>query len=293
VGLGFDALGDLDPAAWRPNAPVFVAASLAMVAGILFSGLLWGQVLRDLGGTSLSHAEAMRIFLIANLGRYIPGKVWQVAGLAVLARRRGVPGSLSGVSAVVAHGVSLTAAAVVGALVFAGAQPAHPGLRILVPAGTAALALLALFPPVFRLLVWALERVGLELDWTLLGPSVVFRWLVLFIVQWGVYGVSFLLLARSFGLPGDPLDVIAAYVAAYVVGYVAVFAPAGLGVREASLLALLAPSMGHAPAAGLAVIARIWSTVVEVIPAGVLWGLEVSRGAPEEVSPTGEEGEAQ
>ena len=29
----------------------------------------------------------VRVFMVANLGRYVPGKIWQIAGLAYLAKR--------------------------------------------------------------------------------------------------------------------------------------------------------------------------------------------------------------
>jgi hypothetical protein len=240
-----------------------------------------------MGGTSLSRGDAARIFLIANLGRYIPGKIWQVTGLAVLSRRRGVPASLSSFSAIVAHGVSLCAAALVGALFFATAETGHRWTGLVIPAAMVGLALVALLPPVFRHLLALLGRLGLNLDWQLLSPVVVTKWLGLFVVHWAIYGASFLVLARSFGLPGGWLHVMSAYVAAYVVGYLAIFAPAGLGVREASLIALLAPVMGEVPAAGLAMIARVWSTVVEVTPALALWGLEMVRGGGEGTDPAG------
>jgi hypothetical protein len=75
-----------------------------------------------------------------------------------------------------------------------------------------------------------------------------------------------------------------AFAAAYVAGYVAVFAPAGLGIREVSLVAFLAPVLAPEPAAALAVVARLWTTGVELLPAALLalWHLKRDpfTGAP-------------
>lgn len=282
LGLSLGEAARLDPARWRPRPWTLAASCALLLGGQVFSGLLWGRVVRDLGGTSLSFREAVRVFFVANLGRYVPGKVWQVTGLAVLARRRGVPATLSGIAAVVAHGTSLLAATLVGALIFGRAGPEGEGSLLWIPAALFALTCVALLPPVFRRLVGLASRLRLAVEWDAVRPRTVARWLGLFLIHWTIYGAAFVLLARSFGLPGGALEVASAFVAAYVIGYVAIFAPAGLGVREASLAALLAPMMGEGAATGLAVIARVWSTVVEIAPAAVLWlwELTVGRGDP-------------
>ena len=57
-----------------------------------------------------------------------------------------------------------------------------------------------------------------------------------------------------------------AFAGAYVLGYIAVLAPAGLGIREVSLAVLLSPIMSAEEALVLALLARAWTTFVEVIP---------------------------
>jgi len=77
-------------------------------------------------------------------------------------------------------------------------------------------------------------------------------------------GGAFLALAYGLGMRLSVLDGLPAYPAAYVLGYLAVFAPAGLGVREGVLIAFLDPILG-AGAAVLAVFARLWATAVELV----------------------------
>ena len=89
--------------------------------------------------------------------------------------------------------------------------------------------------------------------------------MVLYALNWIVYVTSFWMLALSFGLDGTFLQVGPSFAAAYVLGYLAFFAPAGMGVREVALGALLRPVMGEA-AWGLAIVARLWMTVGELIP---------------------------
>ncbi len=90
------------------------------------------------------------------------------------------------------------------------------------------------------------------------------------------------MLSVSLDLRGGVLPVASAFAAAYVLGYLMVFAPAGLGPREGFLVAFLTPHLGAAPSGVIAVVARLWTTAVEVVPAGIFWsGHLASTGAAE------------
>ena len=75
---------------------------------------------------------------------------------------------------------------------------------------------------------------------------------------------------------------VSAFGASYVLGYAMVFAPAGIGPREAFLVLFLAPHIGAPASAMLAVITRLWTTIVEVIPAGLFWFIYVSKASNSE-----------
>ena len=96
------------------------------------------------------------------------------------------------------------------------------------------------------------------------------RWLALYVLNWGIYATAFWLLYLSFGEWRTFLQVGPAFAAAYVAGYVAIFAPAGAGIREGVLVVSLQPVMAGEAAFVLAVIARLWTTAVELIPAALL-----------------------
>jgi uncharacterized membrane protein YbhN (UPF0104 family) len=68
------------------------------------------------------------------------------------------------------------------------------------------------------------------------------------------------------------------YVVASVAGFVVLAAPAGLGVREAVLLAGLTPSVGASGALGAALISRAASLVADIL----IWALvrALSRSEP-------------
>ena len=96
------------------------------------------------------------------------------------------------------------------------------------------------------------------------------RWLTSYVVIWGIYATAFWLLYLSFGESRTFLQVGPAFAAAYVAGYIAIFAPAGAGIREGVLVVLLQPIMAREAAVVLAVIARLWTIALELIPAALL-----------------------
>ncbi|HEY5231130.1 MAG TPA: hypothetical protein VIJ11_09610, partial [Galbitalea sp.] len=70
---------------------------------------------------------------------------------------------------------------------------------------------------------------------------------------------------------------IGAYALSYVVGVVIIFAPAGLGAREAAVTFLLAPAIGVPAAAALALVSRLPMVIADFSLALVFWSLR-NRG---------------
>ncbi|HIF07326.1 MAG TPA: hypothetical protein EYQ64_10355, partial [Gemmatimonadetes bacterium] len=90
VGLDLARLGELEGGTWRPRPVLFLSSCLVLMTGYVWSASVWGRLVRDMGGPPLTLWTSVRVFMVANLGRYVPGKVWQIAGLAYLAKREGV-----------------------------------------------------------------------------------------------------------------------------------------------------------------------------------------------------------
>lgn len=289
VGVTLDEALSLEPA--LPDVrPIQVTGSVLLLAACFaFTARLWGWMVRDLGGPDPGWVGSNRIVLTANLGRYLPGKIWQVAGLAALSRREGIGGTLGTCAGVLTQAFHLVGAAVLGGAVISGMDGGREGLRM---------ALVALVLFVVLASVPAVMRAGLGLAFRMAGlgaeqlprttPTFGIRWLCLHTLAWLGYGIAFALLVRGLGLQEAILPLAAAFSAAYLVGYLAIFAPAGLGVREGVLIALLRPSMGAA-AVGVAVLSRVWMTAVELVPAGgfALWSIfrRKEKSVPEPEGP--------
>ncbi|NCW45150.1 MAG: hypothetical protein EBV77_06665 [Gemmatimonadaceae bacterium] len=87
--------------------------------------------------------------------------------------------------------------------------------------------------------------------------------------SWVGYGLAFACFARGV-LPLVPNATlyIAIYAASYLVGFLALFAPGGIGFRELALSALLIAggAAGQGDAAILGATSRVWLTSLEVLP---------------------------
>src|SRR3954464_2554151 len=86
---------------------------------------------------------------------------------------------------------------------------------------------------------------------------------------WAAYGLALVLLSKGL-LPDLHLSLpraIGVFTCSYLVGFIAVFAPGGLGPRESVFLLLLAGDIGLKPAAALALASRLLLTATEVLPA--------------------------
>jgi uncharacterized membrane protein YbhN (UPF0104 family) len=77
--------------------------------------------------------------------------------------------------------------------------------------------------------------------------------------------------------PGIPPVVgIGSFILAYVIGYLAVFSPGGLGVRELVLIAILSPYFGPLTA-GIAGIARVWNIISEIVSALIALAIKPNK----------------
>jgi uncharacterized membrane protein YbhN (UPF0104 family) len=284
AGLGLTEVRALELEAWALNWPLLVASCAVLLFGYFLSAWLWGRIVSGLGGRTMPASEVVPLYMVANLGRYVPGKVWQVAALATLARQRGIPAATATAAAVLLQGIAIASALLVGVgSLWTLADGA--AWRWAVPAGVIGALVLGLTPAVFHFLTESWFRVTRTPEPPALQPTDALGWLALGLLNWVVYAGAFWVMVEGLGLDVAFFATSSAFAAAYVVGYLAIFAPAGVGVREASLLALLSPQLGAGTAGAVAVIARVWTTGVEVVPAAAFWARHIGRPLEHEGRP--------
>lgn len=246
----------------------FIAASLLVtwcMYGFLIVG--WRSVLHG-WRQWIRIVDAARIWCLSSLGKYIPGKVWSIAGMAVMAQREGVSGAAATGSAIIMQLVSIATGAIITFALI--------GTRLLdeqIPGASFAAIGLAVFALVCVLALTSpslTRRIGFVVGRPdavqPVEPESLAAALFTNFLAWAGYGLALQLLLMG-TLEHVTLDwgiATGAFAASYLVGYLALIVPGGVGVREGILILLLQGSIGLGPAAALAVASRLTLTVNEL-----------------------------
>lgn len=277
----------LRAAGWRPRVGWLAAALAVATANLFLLGVAWVHLLRALGG-SIGYAEGLRVWTWTNLGRYLPGRVWQLSALTLYLKEKRQIGGIGLGSNVALQVLALATGAAVAFAVL--------GLRLAeeLPEGRTVLVVLSLAVTVAGLAVALRPSMVARLSARMGGwmgepdltveprRSVLWLTAAAVTVSWFGHGLSFWLLWRGVGAEGGPSVWFwtGGYTAAYLIGYAALFAPAGLLVREGALATVLVVlgGVGAAAAAGIAILGRLLAVVSELLAAALAWA--GPRGEP-------------
>ena len=254
------ALVELDPML------LMVALVLGLVYVVL-TMLSWRAVLAD-HGTLLPMRTVAPVFLVSQLGKYVPGGVWNIVAAAEMGADHKVPRRRS-VSAML---VTLLISIVTGLMLAAISMPFAPSAladRFGWVLFTLPLFLVVLLPPVLgRLVSLALrltkgEPLEAPLRWRGIGTAVGWQ-----LLAWIVAGAQVWVLAVGVGMAVDArtmLLCIGGYSFAWVVGFLVIVVPAGAGVRETILAIMLGVSLSTGGVLAVVLLSRVVLTAADLL----------------------------
>jgi glycosyltransferase 2 family protein len=259
VGIAAAAMAWALRSTWNESQDVSLVPSLAgtlaacalSAAGVVVVAFGW----RALFPPSVDGRILTEGFYLSQLGKYVPGGIWQPTSQVVLARKAGASGSNAAIALPVYLVTAAIAYGLVGSLAgFAGAEVRGGRLLMLLP----------------------LLAVGLDRRWMARALALVRRFTtrlstdaelpdqrsILVCGGWQLAGAllqasAFTALYASIAPSTDVLLTIGAFGVAWLVGFLAVPLPAGFGVREAVLVALLGGSEVVGPVVAAAVYHRL------------------------------------
>jgi glycosyltransferase 2 family protein len=270
ISLGWALRGTVHSAAHdlgNANLVLFALGCAALAVYYLVFVIGWVWILAE-WNVRLSYPAALRAEMISMLAKYIPGGIWAPAARVVAARRAGVTDvALVTSSMLLEAGLS----AVAGVIVFVVSLPfvddVHAPLGPIVAFG-AVLAVLVQ-PRVFRPLAgMVLRRFSYTKELPNMSTRTFTSLLVFYAGTWVLGGFALWLLLRSVGAHPEPASIVylggTAAVGA-IVAVVFVFAPSGIGVREAAMYGLLLAVATPGQALGAVALNRVALTAVEVI----------------------------
>ena len=264
-----------------------IVASVIVLATYLLLIETWRAVLARYGA-KLPLGAATRIWFVSNLGKYIPGKIWQIGAMTVFVGRFGIGPGTAGAAAIV---ITVANVAAGFAFVLAAAAPslsAWGGSRAALLATGILLLMLAAAPLMGRAWTSLAHRLGRPALAVRVPPTASLLALAGSAVAWALYGVAFRIFALAVLGAGDGrwLAWGAAYTLSYLVGYLTLIVPGGVGVREVTLTQILTTLGLTTPAQAVivALTSRLWLTVLEIAPGVVALianpDLRVTRTSP-------------
>lgn len=317
------------PDLWQrpPQVGWLLLCAALYLSGLLFSAIFWQRLLAGAGQKPPWFA-AMRAYYIGHLGKYLPGKAWGLLLRAGLVHGHGVRISVAAVTITYEVLTTMAAGMVLAVVLFAVLAPdtaatldwnvlhelylqqavpeAVRDRRVLVVVALVLLAPLGfvITPRIYNRLLKRLARPFRKRDSTPL-PRVTWgalaEGLALTMVGWLLLGASLWAVLQAVlpePLPANAptLGLLTAYLTtAYVAGFLVLFAPGGLGVREFLLTLFLVPGLtehcngNEAEARGFAVLAvlllRLVWTAAELLLSAVLYAVPLGLAAVRRTAP--------
>jgi len=250
---------------WDARPSLLLLAVVLLVAMFFLDALGWHLVLRALGARANALAN-IRTWMLSSLGRYMPGAVWGFVGRIAMSTEQGIPATTA-VLALYLETLAMCAGAfTVGlpAAILAADFPLQPRMAVL----AVALVLLLLQPRTLALLRYIPGKIGHVFANAKLPSAMrVFALYLYYTGFWAAFGFVFVVFIAS--LQTVPLQAVlplgGSMGLSFALGFVAVFAPGGLGVRESALYFLMLPYLPPSACLLIAIGSRLWIMAGEAI----------------------------
>ncbi len=250
---------------WDINYYFLACSFLLLMVGSVLMAFGWNLILRVLGGR-LTYKKALKIFFITDLAKYVPGKVWTMVGKVYLCKKAGIPVATTSASVFIQPMMQVVA----GILMFLVSLPFWTESNDfvnklyfflpLIPIG-----LIMLHPAIMgRLLNFVLVKFKQEP----VELHIKYRHILLILLSWcGLWvltGITYYLLIIA--VHPFPISRLPVTIGIFAIAGISQFlTPSGIGVLEGVLTVLLGLYLPVPVAILIALLARAWKTVAELI----------------------------
>lgn len=247
------------------------ALGITLLAHI-WSGWVWGWILREFNEPR-GGLWSIKVYLITNIAKYLPGNVWHFYGRIRAAQAVGVPIEVATLS-VLMEPLLMAAAALLVALIGTSQANAAVQLPIL------ALVLMVVHPRILNPLLQHLAKLKAKGKGTVPDNSRLIRVkrypLLPLLGELGFLGLRgtgflFTMLALESIAPEKLLLLLSAFSFAWLLGLVIPGAPGGMGVFEVTAITLLNGQFSSAIVLSAVALYRLISTLAEAGGAGLAW----------------------
>ena len=245
-------------------------ALLILIPAFLMSPVGWRFILKNLGET-VSLKTCFKIGARSQLLKYVPGYIWVYASKLYLFKKLGVSQVKTLMSLfweqflVVVSGIIIF---FIYSLISAGSYISY---KMIISFILLILAGIGIFHPAIirKLLKSYLFKSQLSNPTVTYNYRGMFRLVGYYVSAWIISGIGFYFLVSSFySIEIERMmDCIGIFAIAWITGFLTIFVPLGLGVREGVISLLLGEFMPINTAIIISLVARVWLAIPELI-----WG---------------------
>jgi len=261
---------------------ITLAALIFFVLSIISSGYLWGEIVEKLTRKKVSRTEVIRVHLASWLLKYIPGQAGSLINKLAWGKSKKIDGKLITASFIYEN-VFLILASTLPTIpiLFVGlSSKFFEGATLFLPLLLALpLVIIVLTPwfftPVINRLFKLVKKQTISRQ-EMLSTSESLKFFLKFIIPRILNGAAFVLVVESIiNVEPEQYIVFASlYVLAGIIGVLAIFVPSGLGVREAAIVLFASAYIPAEQAIILALVARFYATIADVLVAGIYLSLK-------------------
>jgi uncharacterized membrane protein YbhN (UPF0104 family) len=248
------------------NVLLLVLSFCALILYFMLYSKSWQAIMQALGAP-IAFSQSIWMIATTQIGKYLPGKVWYIVGRVYVGRKADLEGKKLTLSMVLELGLVY----ITGGIIFAFATLIagdYETTWLIISVILTIAAIIVLHPRIlgrvsnFFLRIMKKPEIQITLTYRQISQISLY-----FFGIWIAQIVGFyLLISAVYPVPFfSVFKVASAYALAWISGSVAVFAPAGLGVREGMMTLLLSSILPTPLAIAISFVARIWVTIFELV----------------------------
>lgn len=267
MGASWEQIKDYDYSSVRWLI-IFIAFILLIIGYILF-GIMWVLIING-HREKISVIDGCGVFFLANLFRYIPGKVWQGLSMIYLSSKKGIT-YRTAISSTIIHQIVFIISGLTVSILLLPTSALGTDLSFLSYGRFLAFLLfLFVYPPILNFIISLFSKL---LKKEIEPIDLSFGKLILYwlwgILVWLVDGVALAMFVFAFHAISflNLLSVVAIFPTGYIAGFLAIIFPGGIGIRE-GVFAILLKAIAPPPLnITIAVLSRVWIMAMEIIVA--------------------------
>ncbi len=226
----------------------------------------------------------LHTFFVSNLAAYIPGSIWYIGARFYLGKQKGTSVATTSVSLIYDTILLLWSGSIVGVYFAVSVLDVSAGLLWTSVTGMIVGTVCLIHPQISSYFINFINKFSAD---SLSVPDITVKrgtyLMILSVATWLVGGAALCSLIRGLGFPITPelvVKFISLNAVAWVIGFVSIWAPAGIGVREGMFyLGLKAHYPAPAPLS-IAILARLMTVIPDILLACALHLAYVTNSRP-------------